>query len=266
MRFCPPAVIGFSGVLSKVTLKQIVEESDTKAGRVFDLTVQLLVFISLVSFSVETLRDLSAGLRSILRMVEVATVGLFTVEYALRVLVADRKRSFVFSFFGLVDAIAILPFYLAAGVDLRTIRVIRFLRLFRLLKIARYSQAVDRFRRAIVIVREELFLFGAAALLVLYIAAVGIYFFEREAQPDRFASIFHSLWWAVVTLTTVGYGDVYPVTVGGRIFTFFILVIGLGVVAVPTGLLASALSQARQEHANERGSDDQSPNNSGHHE
>ena len=120
-----------------MTLKQLVEESDTKAGRLFDLTVQLLVFISLISFSVETLPDLSSGTRSILRMVEVATVGLFTVEYALRVLVADRKRSFVFSFFGLVDAIAILPFYLALGVDLRSIRVIRFLRLFRLLKLGR---------------------------------------------------------------------------------------------------------------------------------
>lgn len=232
-----------------MTLKQIVEESDTKAGHLFDLTVQLLVFISLISFSVETLPDLSAGTRSILRIIEVVTVGLFTVEYALRFLVADRKRSFVFSFFGLVDAIAILPFYLALGVDLRSIRVIRFLRLFRLLKIGRYSQAIDRFHRAILIVREELILFGAAALLLLYVAAVGIYFFEREAQPDQFASIFHSLWWAVVTLTTVGYGDVYPVTVGGRIFTFFILVIGLGIVAVPTGLLASALSHIRSEKA-----------------
>lgn len=107
-------------------------------------------------------------------MVEIATVGVFTVEYALRVLVADRKRSFVFSFFGLVDAIAILPFYLTLEVDLRSIRVIRFLRLFRMLKIGRYSQAIDRFRRALLIVREELILFGAAALLVSHDAAVGI--------------------------------------------------------------------------------------------
>ena len=88
-------------------------------------------------------------------------------------------------------------------------------------------------------------------MVLLYVAAVGIYFFERDAQPDAFASIFHSLWWAIVTLTTVGYGDVYPITLGGRIFTFFILMLGLGMVAVPTGLLASALSQARELESKE---------------
>ena len=83
-------------------------------------------------------------------------------------------------------------------------------------------------------------------LLLLYFSAVGIYYFERDAQPEAFASVFHSLWWAVVTLTTVGYGDVYPVTTGGRSFTFLILLIGLGVVSVPAGLVASALSEARE--------------------
>ena len=106
----------------KVTLKQLVEESDTKAGRAFDLTSQLLVFVSLVSFSIETLPDLSAGTRSLLQSIEVATVGLFTVEYALRVFAANRKLSFVFSFFGVIDAIAIIPFYLSLGVDLRSTR------------------------------------------------------------------------------------------------------------------------------------------------
>ena len=83
-------------------------------------------------------------------------------------------------------------------------------------------------------------------MILLFIAAVGIYYFERDAQPDKFSSVFHSLWWAVATLTTVGYGDVYPVTVGGKIFTFFILLVGLGIVTVPAGLVSSALSQARK--------------------
>ena len=90
-------------------------------------------------------------------------------------------------------------------------------------------------------------LFGSAALIILYLSAVGIYYFENEAQPEAFKSVFHSLWWAVATLTTVGYGDVYPITAGGRIFTFFVLAVGLGIVAVPSGLIASALSQAREE-------------------
>jgi len=83
-------------------------------------------------------------------------------------------------------------------------------------------------------------------LLLLYLAAVGIYYFEHDAQPETFASVFHSLWWAVATLTTVGYGDVYPMTAGGKLFTFIVLLIGLGVVSVPAGLVASALSKARE--------------------
>lgn len=94
--------------------------------------------------------------------------------------------------------------------------------------------------------KEELILFFAATAMILYLSAVGIYFCENAAQPEAFGSVFHSLWWAVATLTTVGYGDVYPVTTAGRLFTFLVLLVGLGVVAVPAGLLSSALSKARE--------------------
>lgn len=110
----------------------------------------------------------------------------------------------------------------------------------------RYSKAIQRFHRAFVIAREEIVLFLIVAAMMIFFAAVGIYYFEAEVQPDKFASIFHSLWWSVATLTTVGYGDVYPVTAGGKAFTGLVLIIGLGIVAVPAGLLASALSKARE--------------------
>ncbi len=230
-----------------MNLKRIVESSDTPAGRAFDLTIQGLIRLSLASFAVETLPDLPVTARRALRLLEVGTIAIFTVEYLLRLLVADRKFRFIFSFYGLVDLAAIAPFYIASGIDLRSIRVLRLLRLVRTFKLFRYSRAVQRLRNAFVLVREELILFFAASLLVLYVSAVGIYYFEHTAQPEAFASVFHSLWWAVVTLTTVGYGDVYPVTTGGKIFTFFVLMIGLGVVAVPTGLIASALSETRRQ-------------------
>ena len=150
-------------------------------------------------------------------------------------------------FFGLVDLVAILPFYIGTGVDLRSIRAFRLLRLFRLLKLARYSRAMQRYHRAFIIAKEELVLFSVTALILFYLASVGIYHFEHVAQPEAFKSVFHSFWWAVTTLTTVGYGDAYPITLGGKIFTFFVLMIGLGFVAVPTGLFASALSAARSE-------------------
>lgn len=237
--------------MNRVALKQVVEESDTRAGRAFDLSIQCLVIVSLVSFSIETLPDLENHTRRFLELLEVVTVAIFTVEYSLRLFVADPKLGFVRSFFGVVDLIAVLPFYLSLGVDLRSIRAIRLLRIFRILKLTRYSRAVRRLHRAVTISREELALFAAATAVLLYLAAVGIYYFERAAQPEQFASVFHSLWWAVSTLTTVGYGDVYPVTVGGRVFTFVILMIGLGVIAVPAGLFAAALSVARQEEDGE---------------
>ena len=191
-----------------------------------------------------------------LRRFEVFCVIVFSLEYALRVFVSTPKRAYVLSFFGIVDIAAILPFYIASGVDLRSIRTLRLLRLFRIFKLARYNSAARRFHLALMIAKEEMVLFLCVTLILLYISAVGIYHFENEAQPEQFASVFHSLWWAVTTLTTVGYGDTYPVTVGGRIFTFFILLIGLGVMSVPAGLLASALSKARQmEDATKQPSD-----------
>jgi len=228
------------------TLKRTIEENDTRAGRIFDVVIQTLIVVSLATFSIETLPDLDAETRRWLHYVEATTVALFTLEYLLRIYVAERKLKFVFSFFGIIDLLSILPFYLASGVDLRTVRAFRLLRLFRTLKILRYSKAIRRFHRAFLIAREEFVLFISLTLLLLYFSAVGIYYFERDAQPQAFTSVFHSLWWAVTTLTTVGYGDVYPVTLGGRMFTVLVLFVGLGLVSVPAGLVASAISKARE--------------------
>ncbi len=234
-------------------LKQLVSSSDDKAARAFELTIQAVIVISLLAFSLETLPDLPDWGQKLLSWVEVATVLIFTVEFLLRLLAAEKKSAFVFSFFGIIDMVAILPFYLTPvgglfpGADLRSIRIIRLLRIFRVLKLARYSKAINRFHRAFLASKEEIVLYLAVTLILLYFAAAGIYFFEHDAQPDQFKSIFHSLWWAIATLTTVGYGDAYPVTAGGRLFTFVILMLGLGVVSVPAGLVATALEQARVE-------------------
>jgi len=238
-----------------MTIKQIIEHNDTPAGKAFDLIIQALVVISIVSFSFDTLPHLSETEQSVLRSIEVITVLIFTAEYLVRLIVSDHRVRFATSFFGVIDLIAIVPFYLSIGVDLRSVRAFRLMRLFRLFKLGRYSKAFQRFHRALIIAREEIMLFGAVAMIVLYLAAVGIYYFENEAQPEAFASVFHSLWWATCTLTTVGYGDVYPITTGGRYFTFVVLLVGLGVVSVPAGLVASALSKAREMEEIDAGGD-----------
>ncbi len=190
----------------------------------------------------ETIPNLKPQTRVILQSIEVFSVMVFTIEYIMRIYIAGNKLKFVFSFIGIIDFLAILPFYLTVGVDLRSLRALRFLRLFRILKLVGYNKAMNQFSRAIKSAKEQILLFIFITLILIYFAAVGIYYFENEAQPEHFTSIFDSLWWAIITLTTVGYGDVYPITVGGKVFTFFILMIGLGIVAIPTGIISSALT------------------------
>jgi len=228
----------------KQYLKNIVEINDNRKSRIFAYFIQILIFVSILSFSFETVPDLEPSTRKILRIIEIFSVIIFTIEYVLRIYVSDKKSKFLFSFFGIIDFLAILPFYLSLGVDLRSLRALRFLRLFRILKLMRYNKAIERFSRAISLAKEEVLLFLIVTLILIYFSAVGIYYFEHEVQPENFASIFDSLWWAIITLTTVGYGDVYPITVGGKVFTFFILMIGLGIVAIPTGIISSALTKS----------------------
>lgn len=229
----------------KEKVSKVVLERDSKAGVWFDYIVQLLIIVSIVSFTIETLPNLTKEQKSALNLIEVTCVILFSAEYVLRVILAKNKLRFIFSFFGIIDLLAILPFYLSFGIDLRSIRALRMLRLFRLFKLARYNKAISRIYIALKLVKEELIMFLSVALILIYLSGVGIYYFETYAQPDKFDSIFSSLWWAVATLTTVGYGDVYPITVGGKIFTFIILMVGLGIVAIPSGMISSALSEAR---------------------
>jgi len=227
-----------------MNLKAIVEQNDTGLGRVFDAFIQILIVLSLVTFSIETLPGLKPATIVLLNGIELICVVIFSLEYLLRIVVADNKLKFIFSFYGLIDLIAILPFYIAKGVDLRSVRIFRLLRLARALKFLRFSRAAQRFATAFRLIRQELLLFLVATVFVIYVAAVGIYYFEHDAQPESFSSVFHSLWWAVTTLTTVGYGDMYPVTLGGRFFTFIVLIVGLSLVAIPAGLIASAMNKS----------------------
>lgn len=233
-------------MLNKKELRKIVEDNSTKKGVYFDSIIQIIIILSLVSFSIETLPDLSENLKNWLRYFETFSIIVFTLEYALRIWLSKKPLSYIFSFYGIIDLLAIIPFYTSMILDLRFLRAFRMLRVFRALKIVRFTKAMDRFRLAFKIMKEEFILFMACSLILLFITSAGIYYFESVAQPQIFKSIFHSAWWSIVTLTTVGYGDVYPVTTGGRIFTSFVLVIGVGVVGTTSGLISSALSKARE--------------------
>jgi voltage-gated potassium channel len=230
----------------KNKFRSIVEDNTTKKGKIFDCFIQVLIFVSLISYSIETIPNNSIETIFILNLIEYFTVIIFTIEYLIRIYCAEKPIKYIFSFYGIVDFLAIIPFYLSTGLDLRSLRAFRIFRVFRALKIVRYNKALKRFGIAARIVKEEVILFFIIILIFIFLVSSGIYFFENEAQPEAFKSVPHSFWWTIVTLTTVGYGDVYPVTLGGKIFTFFVLIIGVAVVTVPAGLVATALGRARE--------------------
>jgi voltage-gated potassium channel len=230
----------------KEIIRKIVEDNTSRKGKLFDYFIQVLILSSLVAFAIETLPNNSKQTIQLLEGFEIICVAIFTIEYLLRIYVAKKPLKYIFSFYGIIDFLAIFPFYLRAAYDLRVLRAFRFFRIFRTLKLVRYTKALNRFNIAASIVKEEIILFLIVTLILIFLASTGIYYFENEAQPEIFTSVIHSGWWAVVTLTTVGYGDVYPITIGGKIFTFFILLIGVGIITIPAGLVASALSKARE--------------------
>ena len=210
----------------------------------FEKSIQVLILISILNFSVQTLPNLSVRLIEVLNIVELFSILIFSLEYLLRLFTSPKPFRFIFSFFGLIDLIAILPFYISMGMDLKSLRAVRLFSLLRLLKFLRYQDTLAKLKQSFDDVKRELFLFSFATLLLIYFSSVGIYFFENEAQPEAFSSIFAAMWWSVATLTTVGYGDIYPITAGGKIFSTFIVFIGLGLVAIPTGIVASSLTKA----------------------
>jgi len=201
--------------------------------------VQFLIIFYAVCFTLETVPSL-AKYESAFEWVDRILLWIFVGELGLRLLVVAKPGEYLISFYGLVDVVSIVPAMI--GFDSRAIRL---LRLIRLLKMARNKASVDALRRlktALSSIKSELFVFGILAAITLYFAAIGIYFFENEGQPEKFSSIPACFWWAIITLTTVGYGDAVPITVGGKMFAGLVMIVGIGVVAIPTGLVTSALA------------------------
>jgi voltage-gated potassium channel len=237
----------------KQNINHILEKGahGTKANLIFDYFIMTLIVLNVLAISIDTIKDLDVDFLRYLHYFEVASVIVFTLEYLLRLYISNLThpsssallsgKKFIFSFFGLIDLLAILPFYLPLlfVFDLRFIRLLRLFRLLRLLKLNRYNNSLNLIWVVIKEKRAELSMTGFVALLVLIIAAFLMYYVEGDVQPDKFSNVFASFWWAIATLTTVGYGDVYPITVVGKIISGTIAVLGIGIVALPTGIISA---------------------------
>ena len=237
--------------------------NEERARRIFRFIVpfgiflsQFLIILSSVIVVLDSLPNLDPRYHKFFIIVEIAITLIFTLEYFYEIVIRSsvQRRRFIFSFFGVVDLLAILPFYISYfnfGEAYTTTLAIRILRTVRLLKFLEHYRAVRLFSRAFIEARQEIFIFSFCAIILIYLASVGIYIFEHKIQAEAFSSIAQSLWWAVISLTTVGYGDIVPVTAGGKIFTCFILLLGLGFVAIPTSIFTTVLLQIKRDQVHE---------------
>lgn len=226
-----------------------------RLSRAFDKLILSLIVLSVLSVIMESVQPLGSDYAGAFYAFEVFTVAVFTLEYLLRLwaCVSDpRYRGglhgrlrFVFSPLSIIDLLAILPFYLQfLGLDFRFLRILRLLRIF---KAARYKASLRLFANAVNARREELLITSGMMIFLLLIASCLMYYAEHAAQPEQFSDIPSAMWWGVATLTTVGYGDIYPVTALGRMIGSFVAVLGIGLFALPAGLLGSGFVEEIQK-------------------
>lgn len=244
----------------KHRIYNIIRDDDKNdyASNIFDGAIIALIIVNVILVIMDTF-EMPPNIQFASTIIETVSVILFTIEYLLRVWTADMiypalspaksRLKYMFSFMALIDLIAILPFYLPflIKVDLRILRTLRVIRLLRLFKVSRYTTALstiaDVFKRKATQLLSSLIVVG----LLMIISSVLVYNFEHDAQPEAFANAFSGLWWAMATLTTVGYGDIYPVTIAGKIFSALIALLGIGIVAVPTGIISAGFVEHLDE-------------------
>lgn len=236
--------------------------STNPVSRQIDAMIIMLIGLSIIAVILESEQTIANEFSVAFWWFEVCSTTIFTLEYLARlwVCVEDERFShpimgrlrYMFTLMALIDLIAIMPFYLglfidASKVDARFVRGIRLFRLFRLFKIGRYSQSINQLVGVFARKREELAITFFAVILMLVLSSSVIYLVEHKAQPEAFSSIPAAMWWGVATLTTVGYGDVYPITPLGKFFGATIALLGVGIVALPAGIIASGFNEAIQE-------------------
>lgn len=233
----------------RTRLYRIIFESDTPAGRGFDVTLIVVILLSVAVVMLESVASVRSRYGALLYVAEWVFTLLFTVEYVLRLLCVDRPMRYARSFFGVVDLIAVVPTYVSILVPgaqyLLVVRVLRILRIFRILKLTHYLTEADVLLRALRASRRKIFVFVFSVLTIVVV--LGSLMYLVEGPEHGFTSIPISIYWAIVTLTTVGYGDISPETNLGRALASVIMILGYGIIAVPTGIVTVELARAGRE-------------------
>jgi voltage-gated potassium channel len=236
---------------------EVIFESETKAGRWFDLILLGVIFASVIVVMLESVDSIFEKYGFYLRILEWSFTALFTIEYGLRLASVGRPFFYIFSFYGLVDLISILPSYLglwwgASTHSLAVIRALRFLRIFRVLKLGKFVDSGDIILTSLRNSRHKITVFMFAVLTVVMIVGSMMFLIEGNLENTGFTSIPRSIYWAIVTITTVGFGDITPVTPLGQTLASLLMITGYAIIAVPTGIVTNELMQQRKQQHSSR--------------
>ncbi|TKG94831.1 ion transporter [Puteibacter caeruleilacunae] len=226
-------------------LHEIIFEADTKVGRLFDIILLIVILVSVLMVVLVSVESIEARWGYHVTIAEYIITGIFTIEYGLRIYTVKKARSYIFSYYGIVDLLAILPTFLElvlAGTHLLVvIRVLRLIRVFRIFKLTRYTSASTLLARALWASRAKISVFLTAIFTLTIV--IGTLMYLIEGPQNGFRSIPESIYWSIVTMTTVGYGDISPATPFGKFVAGIVMIIGYAVLAVPTGIVSVELSK-----------------------
>ena len=246
-------------IKQKIALLFDDKKGNLKGDKFVEYFISWLIIINMIAIILESYKGINTSYFLYFNILEIFSIIVFSIEYLLRIWISDlifpdisptRARvKYITSFMGVVDLISILPFFLPyfIKIDLRILRTLRLFRLLRLLKLNRYFKSLSVIKNVIVKTKSEILVTVFMVFILLILASTLMYNIEKNAQPEAFQNIGQAMWWAVATLTTVGYGDIYPITGLGKILSAFIALLGIGIVALPTGIISSAYIEEIRE-------------------
>lgn len=227
----------------KHNLWEIIFESNTPSGKLFDIILLIVIFISVLLVILESVPSIDAKYGQLLTILEWIITIIFSVEYLIRIIVSRFPKKYIFSFYGVIDLLAVIPTYLslflAGAQGLIVIRAIRLLRVFRILKLTRYTNEGTIILQALRASRTKISVFIYAILMIIIV--IGTLMYLIEGPDSGFTSIPAGIYWAIVTLTTVGYGDITPLTGIGKFVSAIVMILGYAIIAVPTGIVTTEL-------------------------
>lgn len=235
------------------SIYMLVHDTSTKKGKIFNLALFGLIIISVIYVLLESVNEIDQQYHPYMVASEYIITALFTIEYILKVISLDKPRKYILSFYGIIDLLSTIPLYLSyfftGGTAFLALRALRLLRVFRILKLVKYMGEANVLSKALVASRLKITIFIYIVLIMCVIMGSVMYFIEEDADSG-FTSIPKSIYWTIVTITTVGYGDIAPKTNLGQALASFIMILGYGIIAIPTGIVTNEIAKTRNDDSN----------------